>query len=472
MQVRPGLKVLVFTGIVAIVGLACGQSTTSTPASSPPAVPAAAPTAVATQAPPPAANATASPAAVNAAAPTSAPSAPAQSAPTSAVEVRSDIFNFVLEDLTVPVGTTVIWENLDSAPHTTTSGNSPGPSGVWDSPLLRQDGVFRFTFDQSGSFPYFCTVHPSMIATVTVTESGATALAAPSSTAMPVPVPAATTPPATQTPTAMPAPTATPAPDPTATPGPQPAASSPTVMPAATPAPAAPTATQVPPTATPAAAPTSTPGPMGQTMNSDIINFTLEDLNIHTGTTVVWHNLDTAPHTSTSGDSPAPSGVWDSGIFNQGGSFSLTFEETGSFPYFCTVHPFMVGTVTVTEDEQATATPAPMAPTPIPPTPAPIPPTPAPTATPAPVAQSIESSIKNFALENLDVTVGTTITWENFDSAPHTSTAGVSPDASGGWDSGILNIGQSFQFTFNEPGRFAYFCTVHPFMTGTVFVEN
>ncbi len=463
MRVRPGLMVFVFTGIVAIVGLACGQSTTPTPVPSQPAAPAAAPTAVATQPPLAAANPTAMPTAVTASAPTPARSPPAQPAPSSANEVRSDIKDFVLEDLTVPVGTTVIWENRDGTPHTTTSGNSPSPSGVWDSPLLRQGGAFQFTFDQPGSFPYFCTVHPDMVATVTVTDSASPALAAASPTAISVPVPAATQPPATQTPAALPSTTATPAP--TVTPTPQPVANSPTVIPAATPAPAAPTATPVPATATPTTVPTSTPEPMGQTVDSDVVNFTLEDLNIPRGTTVTWHNLDAAPHTSTSGVSPTPSGVWDSGIFNQGGSFSFTFEETGSFPYFCTVHPFMVGTITVTEAEQATATPAP-------PVATPVPPTPAPSATPAPAAQTVESSIINFTLENLNVSVGTMVTWENFDGAPHTSTAGVSPNASGEWDSGILNMNQDFQFTFDEPGQFPYFCTVHPFMTATVTVQN
>ncbi len=116
MRVRPGLMVFVFTGIVAIVGLACGQSTTPTPVPSQPAAPAAAPTAVATQPPLAAANPTAMPTAVTASAPTPARSPPAQPAPSSANEVRSDIKDFVLEDLTVPVGTTVIWENRDGAP--------------------------------------------------------------------------------------------------------------------------------------------------------------------------------------------------------------------------------------------------------------------------------------------------------------------------------------------------------------------
>ena len=173
--------------------------------------------------------------------------------------------------------------------------------------------------------------------------------------------------------------------------------------------------------------------------------------------------------------SPTASGEWDSGIFNRGQSFSFTFDEAGTFAYLCTVHPFMIATVTVAEQgspadtptPMPTATPAPAAPIPVPPTPAPI----APTATSAPVAQTIVSPIVDFTLENLNISVGDTVRWQNADGAPHTATVDDSPVASGEWESGILNTNQSFEFTFDKPGKFAYFCTVHPFMTATVTVQ-
>jgi len=72
------------------------------------------------------------------------------------------------------VGTTVTWKNEDAAPHTTTAGTSPSPSGEWDSSILQKGQSFSFTFTEVGTFDYFCTVHPStMIATVTIVEAGA-----------------------------------------------------------------------------------------------------------------------------------------------------------------------------------------------------------------------------------------------------------------------------------------------------------
>ena len=71
-------------------------------------------------------------------------------------------------------------------------------------------------------------------------------------------------------------------------------------------------------------------------------------VTINVGDTVEWTNTDTAAHTVTSG-SPAegPSGVFDSSLILGGAQYSNTFEESGSFNYFCMVHPWMVGNVQV-----------------------------------------------------------------------------------------------------------------------------
>ncbi len=65
------------------------------------------------------------------------------------------------------------------------------------------------------------------------------------------------------------------------------------------------------------------------------------------GGTVTWTNDDSTPHTVTSGQDSKPDGKFDSGILDQGKSFSFTFEQAGEYPYFCTLHPNMVGTVSV-----------------------------------------------------------------------------------------------------------------------------
>ena len=65
-------------------------------------------------------------------------------------------------------------------------------------------------------------------------------------------------------------------------------------------------------------------------------------IDIATGTTVTWMNNDTRTHDSTATDAS-----WGSGPIAAGGQFSRTFSTAGSFPYHCTLHPGMVGTVVV-----------------------------------------------------------------------------------------------------------------------------
>jgi predicted secreted protein with PEFG-CTERM motif len=70
------------------------------------------------------------------------------------------------------------------------------------------------------------------------------------------------------------------------------------------------------------------------------------------------------------------------------------------------------------------------------------------------------------------VEIGGTVTWENGDTAAHTSTAGSATEGpSGVWDSSLIMAGSSFSHTFDAAGSFDYFCMVHPWMAGTVIVE-
>lgn len=64
-----------------------------------------------------------------------------------------------------------------------------------------------------------------------------------------------------------------------------------------------------------------------------------------------------------------------------------------------------------------------------------------------------------------EVDVGTTVTVVNNDSLPHTWTA-----TDGTFDSGGLSPGDSFEFTFDEPGTYEFRCNIHPTMTGTITV--
>jgi plastocyanin len=65
----------------------------------------------------------------------------------------------------------------------------------------------------------------------------------------------------------------------------------------------------------------------------------------------------------------------------------------------------------------------------------------------------------------LTIEAGQTVTWTNRGFTPHTVTA-----VGGEFDSGRLNVGETFKVTFSTPGTFAYACTIHPSMKGTVTV--
>lgn len=82
--------------------------------------------------------------------------------------------------------------------------------------------------------------------------------------------------------------------------------------------------------------------------------------------------------------------------------------------------------------------------------------------------------MENFAFvpETIVVQTGDTVTWTNEDSAPHTVTAGARDEPSGMFDSGQIAPGQTFTFSFEEPGSFDYFCSFHSGMEGTVIVEQ
>lgn len=350
--------------------------------------------------------------------------------PVAAAGANLEIVDFSHRDLTVSAGTTITWTNADAVIHTTTSND-----GLWDSGVLESGHTFDFTFTQAGSFAFFCAIHPTMKATITVTgpqeaQSTPTVMAAP-----------------TPTPTAQPAPTATSAPTPTPEQQPSPTAAAGDALAALT-------------------------------VKADMQNFKHQDLTLQAGTTVVWTNRDSVQHTVTSGSpsDPDAGSLFDSGSNQadwvvQGETYSFTFNQAGMFPYYCRVHgAAMSGTITVTP-----AQPAAVAPSPTPePTPTLAPP-PAPTATPTPTPEPTAASsdltanadIQGFAHQDLTVQPGTTVVWTNLDGASHTTTA-----KEGQWDSGTLREGQSFSFTFTEAGVFSYFCAIHPFMTAEVTVNN
>ena len=80
-------------------------------------------------------------------------------------EERVEIVDFAFSPatLTVPVGATVTWDNVDIVGHTATSDDE-----VWDSDTVASGDEFSFTLDEAGTFSYFCKIHPAMTGSIVV----------------------------------------------------------------------------------------------------------------------------------------------------------------------------------------------------------------------------------------------------------------------------------------------------------------
>ncbi len=166
------------------------------------------------------------------------------------------------------------------------------------------------------------------------------------------------------------------------------------------------------------------------------------------GHIVKWINLDSVVHTVTSavdfGD------TFDSGLMSADDVFMLdtTNLTIGEFEYMCIVHPWMVATLVIEEPKE-----------------------PIKVAIPEGAGIPEEGQIY-YDPQVIDVTVGTTVIWENLDNTVHTVTAGdPTGGASGIFDSEMMVAGDKYEFTFTDAGSQDYYCTFHPWMVGTVNVE-
>jgi amicyanin len=81
---------------------------------------------------------------------------------------------------------------------------------------------------------------------------------------------------------------------------------------------------------------------------------------------------------------------------------------------------------------------------------------------------TVQVNIFNYKFdpETVTVPVGTTVTWTNKDEVPHT----VASSDKGFKGSAGLDTGDSYSYTFDKPGTYKYYCTLHPFMTGVIVV--
>ena len=73
----------------------------------------------------------------------------------------------------------------------------------------------------------------------------------------------------------------------------------------------------------------------------------------------------------------------------------------------------------------------------------------------------------DYSVNVLTIPVGTTVTWTNEDTTMHTVTA-----VDDSFDSGYYGEGESWSYTFTEPGEYEYYCIPHPWMRAKVIVEG
>jgi plastocyanin len=84
--------------------------------------------------------------------------------------------------------------------------------------------------------------------------------------------------------------------------------------------------------------------PVSTEVKIDNFSFAPATLTVAVGTTVTWTNRDDIPHTVVSTDDPKP---FKSKVLDTDEKFSYTFTKAGTYPYFCSVHPKMTGSVVV-----------------------------------------------------------------------------------------------------------------------------
>ena len=100
------------------------------------------------------------------------------------------------------------------------------------------------------------------------------------------------------------------------------------------------------------------------------------------------------------------------------------------------------------------------------------------TASASPTVGGTQASVRmtgsigsfGFSPASITIKVGTAVVWTNSTGAPHTSSSDAGSAVT--WDSGLINPGGTFSFTFTQVGTFHYHCNVHPYMHGTIVVTS
>lgn len=195
-------------------------------------------------------------------------------------------------------------------------------------------------------------------------------------------------------------------------------------------------------------------------------NFSPDNAKVPLGNKVNWVNKDTVPHTATSGtgaSDPASGKIFDTKIITNGQSSAaqlLKGVKVGDIvPYYCQIHPYMTGKITVVAASAGGAAAA--------------------GAGAAPALTILQGASTqgnpSYSPDTVSVKKGDSIQVTNKDSVPHTVTNGkdASDPTSGKlFDTSIINAGSTAQVSTTKlsAGSYPFHCTIHPYMTGLLKV--
>jgi plastocyanin len=412
--------------------------------------------------------------------PPPAPTAPAPAAPAPApgtsgagvgaaagTSVSMFDFGFSPATLTVNAGATVTWSNTGLARHTVVADD-----GSFRSPDVRSSQTFTHTFPTSGTYVYICDIHPEMRGTIAVKGAGGEAPPAAAPAAAPAPVTASgdvrmadfsfaprsltisvgqsltfvNTGSARHSATAKDGSfdTGLLARGGTArktfnTPG--------TFNYVCT-LHANMTGTILVTGANGEAPPPAKAPPVIAVASGDVkmvdFDFSPKEMTVNAGATVGFVNAGVAPHTATAKD-----GTWDTGMVRAGGRAEITFANPGTYSYYCTVHPNMVATLLVLGTDGAA--PPPEAAAAAPPGP--------------PTSADVKVLAESFEPADVRVAQGGTVNWTVESLSPH-----IIADEREAFVSDLIHKGDTYSFTFDQPGTYTYHDGLTGEMTGTVTV--
>ncbi|HKG72300.1 MAG TPA: plastocyanin/azurin family copper-binding protein, partial [Nitrososphaeraceae archaeon] len=253
------------------------------------------------------------------------------------------------ENLNVPMGVGIQWINYDNAPHTVASLKDDGKS--FESSIILPNGNYTLdtsTLDES-EYEYFCTLHPYMKAKFTMGTDAAANASGPNSqnnsgtgnisTAAGSKQQAAS---GTNENT-----TENISNENNSTEGIINAAKNNSINePQVSSANGTSVTNMSTGTSTPSISTVSIVS--GSSLPSNGEFYVPETVETTVGSMINWKNDDFGPHTVTSGDmTTGKTGVFDSNIMQKGSTFSFLFDKVGEYDYFCTLHPFMTGRISV-----------------------------------------------------------------------------------------------------------------------------